>query len=120
VRIGRATMGGIVQKLKLTRKKLARNWSETQQNTAVKSAAAGNWAVNLADLVFVDETGSNLSMTRRYARALKATAPIAMLPYQRGNNLTLIGAVALRGTRWRNGLAWSHRCTGLQDLCRRW
>jgi len=48
---------------------------DTARITAVKSAVlAGNWAVNLADLVFVDETGSNLSMTRRYARALKATA----------------------------------------------
>ena len=28
-------------------------------------------AVNLEDLVFVDETGSNLAMTRRYARSVR-------------------------------------------------
>ena len=54
-------------------------------------------AVNLKDLVFVDETGSNLAMTRRYARALKGTRAYKAAPYQRGNNLTLIGAMALRG-----------------------
>ena len=30
-------------------------------------------AVNLKDLVFVDETGCNLAMTRRYARAPKGS-----------------------------------------------
>lgn len=30
-------------------------------------------AVNEDDLVFVDETGSNLAMTRRYARSLKGS-----------------------------------------------
>ena len=54
-------------------------------------------AVNVADLVFVDETGSNLAMTRRYARSLKGRRAYSDAPYQRGSNLTLIGAMALRG-----------------------
>ena len=54
-------------------------------------------SVNLKDLVFVDETGCNLAMTRRYARALKGTRAYNDAPYQRGSNLTLIGAMALRG-----------------------
>ena len=53
--------------------------------------------VNLEDLVFVDETGSNLAMIRRYARSLKGSRAYDDAPYQRGNNLTLIGAMALRG-----------------------
>ena len=53
--------------------------------------------VKLEDLVFVDETGSNLGMTRRYARSLKGSRAYNDAPYQRGNNLTLIGAMALRG-----------------------
>jgi len=36
-------------------------------------------------------------MTRRYARALKGTRAYNDAPYQRGSNLTLIGAMALRG-----------------------
>jgi len=59
-------------------KKLCR---DTAKNTAVKSALAGSGAVNLADLVFVDETGSNLSMTRRYARALKGDRAYSDAPY---------------------------------------
>lgn len=47
--------------------------------------------------MFVDETGSNLAMTRRYARSAKGTRAYDDAPYQRGNNLTLIGALALRG-----------------------
>ena len=53
--------------------------------------------VNIADLVFVDETGSNLAMTRRYARSPQGRRAYNDAPYQRGNNLTLIGAMALRG-----------------------
>ena len=53
--------------------------------------------VNIADLVFVDETGSNLAMTRRYARSPQGRRAYNDAPHQRGNNLTLIGAMALRG-----------------------
>ena len=74
-------------------------------------------AVNLEDLVFVDETGSNLAMTRRYARSVRGSRAYNHAPYQRGQNITLIGAMALRGLvgeitfRARNG------CLSLQDLC---
>ena len=54
-------------------------------------------AVNVANLVFVDKTGSNLAMTRRYARSLKGRRAYSDAAAQRGNNLTLIGAMALRG-----------------------
>ena len=53
--------------------------------------------MKLEDLVFVDETGSNLSMTRRYARSRKGSRADNHAPYGRGQNLTLIGAMALRG-----------------------
>ncbi len=53
--------------------------------------------VKLEDLVFVDETGSNLAMTRRYARSPKGSRAYNNAPYLRGQNLTLIGAMALRG-----------------------
>lgn len=54
-------------------------------------------AVNLEDLVFVDETGSNLAMTRRYARSPKGRRAYNHTPYGRGQNVTLIGAMALKG-----------------------
>ena len=72
VQISRATMGRYVKKLKLTRKKLTR---ATERNSErVQQLRVEYWheigAVNLEDyLARVDETGSNLAMTRRYARS---------------------------------------------------
>ena len=53
--------------------------------------------VKLEDLGFVDETGSNLAMTRRYASARTGSRAYNHAPYGRGQNLTIIGAMALRG-----------------------
>lgn len=47
--------------------------------------------------VFIDETGVNLAMTRRYARAKKGHRAYSQCPYNRGKNVTLIGAVATLG-----------------------
>jgi hypothetical protein len=92
-------MGRIVQSSSSPGKKTLH---ATERDTArIQQLRVQYWqeigAVKLADLVFVDETGSNLSMTRRYARALKGDRAYSDAPYQRGNNLTLIGAMALRG-----------------------
>ena len=53
--------------------------------------------VKLEDLIFVDETGTNLAMTRRYARCFRGRRAYNHAPYGRGQNLTIIGAMALRG-----------------------
>ena len=49
------------------------------------------------DLVFIDETGMNLSMVRLYGRALEGQRVYGERPYTRGKNVTLIGALALTG-----------------------
>ena len=53
--------------------------------------------VKLSDLVFIDETGINLAMTRGYARAEKGKRAYSKCPYNRGKNVTLIGAIATSG-----------------------
>jgi transposase len=53
--------------------------------------------IDLDNLVFVDETGVNLAMSRLYARALKGERAVGDRPDGRGKNLTLVGAMALRG-----------------------
>ncbi len=53
--------------------------------------------VKLSDLVFIDETGINLAMTRGYARALSGKRAYSKCPYNRGKNVTLIGAIATSG-----------------------
>jgi len=49
------------------------------------------------DLVFIDETGMNLSMVRLYGRALEGQRAYGERPYTRGKNVTLIGALSLTG-----------------------
>lgn len=65
VRVSPCTMGRIIQRLKLTRKKTLH---ATERDTErVQQLRVQYWQeigeVDSADLVFVDETGSNLSMT---------------------------------------------------------
>ena len=53
--------------------------------------------LNPKDLIFVDETGTNLSMTRSYARSTKGKRATSLNPVSKGKLLTLIGAVSLQG-----------------------
>lgn len=53
--------------------------------------------VCLKDLIFIDETGVNLAMTRRYARAKKGKRAYSKCPYNCRRNITLIGAIATTG-----------------------
>jgi hypothetical protein len=47
--------------------------------------------------VFIDETGVNKAVTRLYARALKGKRAYGKRPDKRGKNVTLVGAIALKG-----------------------
>ncbi|WP_375506831.1 transposase [uncultured Nostoc sp.] len=49
------------------------------------------------NLVFIDEAGVNLGMTCRFGRALSGQRANGTRPQQRGRNVSLIGAIALRG-----------------------
>lgn len=53
--------------------------------------------VKLTDLVFVDEAGVNLAMSRRYARSLQGTRAYGDRPDGRGKNVTMIGGVSVQG-----------------------
>lgn len=53
--------------------------------------------INPKELIFVDETGTNLAMTRNYARSEKGERANSVKPVSRGKLLTLIGAVSLEG-----------------------
>ena len=57
-------------------------------------------------LVFIDEAGANLAMGRSHAWVLRGEEYVEPRPMNRGNNLTLIGAVRLDGvvtlaTQWK-------------------
>ena len=50
-------------------------------------------------LTFVDESGVNLAMTRRYGRAPRGQRVTDHVPGNRGVNVTLIGALSLSGLK---------------------
>lgn len=50
-------------------------------------------------LVFVDETGTHVAMTRETAWSLCGTRAVGVVPRQRGTTLTVVGAIALDGVR---------------------
>jgi transposase len=50
-------------------------------------------------LVFVDEAGSNIGMTRDYARAPRGERAPGFVPRNRGTVTTMLGALDIRGVR---------------------
>lgn len=48
-------------------------------------------------MVFLDEAGVNLALIRLYARAAKGQRARGTRPHQRGQNVSMIGAIALKG-----------------------
>ena len=51
------------------------------------------------DLVFVDEMGSHVALTRLYARSRRGRRAYGTVKRNRGRNLTTIGAVTLEGVQ---------------------
>lgn len=49
------------------------------------------------DLIFIDESGINLSLVRLFARAPKGKRARSKRPIKRGKNVSLIGAIGLKG-----------------------
>lgn len=49
------------------------------------------------DLIFIDESGVNLALTRLFARSPKGQRAYGTRPQKRGKNVSLIGALSLSG-----------------------
>jgi len=58
-------------------------------------AALASW--DAEHLVFIDESGSNIAMARRYARAVRGERANCPKPANWGENLTMIGALGIAG-----------------------
>lgn len=54
-------------------------------------------ALDPARLVFVDESGTNIAMTRRYARAPRGERAVGRVPRNHGPNVTLFAALTPEG-----------------------
>ena len=100
IKVSIPTICRLLQRLELTRKKKTLHADEAQTER-VQKLRREYWTtigeVCLKDLVFIDETGVNLAMTRRYARAKKGERAYSKSPYNRGQNITMIGAISTTG-----------------------
>ena len=65
-----------------------------KQRTEFRARAA-NWLVNR--LKWLDETGSQLNLTRDYGRALPGQRVVEGVPSAYGSNYTLLGVLGLQG-----------------------
>lgn len=91
-----ATMSRAVKRLNWTRKKKTLRASE--QNEAERAA----WreqakTLDARNLVFIDECGSNIALTRVYARSPKGNRVYGVVPRNRRANITLLAALSLQG-----------------------
>ena len=66
-------------------------------------------AVPVGRLIFLDETGTNLAMTRRYGRAKRGQRVVGTVPRNAGPNVTLIAAMD------QDGLCGEMTLTGALD-----
>ena len=49
------------------------------------------------DMIFIDESGINLALTRQFARSPKGKRARGSRPLKRGKNVSVIGAIGLNG-----------------------
>lgn len=98
VKVSLATICRALQKLKLGRKKkgLVASERNNRKREAFRRKIA-DWDVH--QFVFVDEMGTNLSLTRLYGRAEPGVRVIDAVPSGWGENYSTIGALALDGMR---------------------
>lgn len=98
VRVSRAPMGRITQKLNYSVKKTL--YAAEKESEKVQSQRVEFWSkirgIRVEDLIFLDESGVNLAMVRLYARALKGKRGRGEKPQKRGRNISLIGALSIR------------------------
>jgi transposase len=76
------------------KKRLTPTERDEEERAAWRQAHA---ALNPTDLVFVDESGSNLALTLRYGWALRGQRAWGQAPTNRGKNTTLLAAMTQEG-----------------------
>jgi transposase len=99
ININQSNISWFLKKLKLTLKKTCK---ATQAATErVQKLRVEYWqtvgGIKPEDLIFIDEMGMNLALSRLYARSLQGTRAYRIKPYYPGEHMTLIGAMALTG-----------------------
>jgi transposase len=96
IRVSSATMNRAIQRLNWTRKK--KTLCASEQKEAERAA----WreqaqTLDANKLIFIDECGSNIALTRLYARSLKGKRAYGAIARNRRANVTLLAALSLHG-----------------------
>jgi len=96
VKVSTSTMRRAIQRLRWTWKK------KTLEASERKEEEREEWRKNMKDLDankcrVIDETGSNIALTRLYGRAPKGKRAKGSVPRNRGKNVTLISDLSLAG-----------------------
>ncbi|SRR5581483_4203261 len=96
IRVSSATMSRAITRLNWSRKKKTIRASE--QNEADRAV----WreqakTLDASKLVFIDECGSNIALTRLYARSLRGKRAYGAVPRNKRANITLLAALSLQG-----------------------
>jgi transposase len=97
--VPRSTMGSLMQRLDLNRKK--KTFHNVEKHTEkTQKLRVEYWDVirNVTpeNLIFIDESGVNLAMVRMYARAFGGERARGAKP-QKTQNVSIIGAISLEG-----------------------
>ncbi|WP_201372786.1 hypothetical protein [Ktedonobacter robiniae] len=96
IQVSSATMSRAITRLNWTRKKKtirASEQNETDRATWREQAKE----LDASKLVFLDECGSNIALTRVYARSPKGTRVYGSVPRNRRANITLLASLSLQG-----------------------
>jgi transposase len=96
IQVSSATMSRAIQRLNWTRKKKSIRASE--QNEAERAA----WReqakeLDASKLIFIDECGSNIALTRVYARSPRGKRVYGSVPRNRRANITRLSSLSLQG-----------------------
>jgi len=95
-KVSPSTIGRAIQRLQWTRKKKSIEASERKEEERqrfreqTKDTDANKFRI-------IDETGSNLALTRLYARAPRGKRARGIIPRKRGKNVTMITDLSLHG-----------------------
>lgn len=97
--IGRSTVDRMLKRLNMTQKKTLH---ATEKGTErVQKQRLDFWTqvqnILAKDLIFIDESGVNLALVRLFARSNKGQRAYGDCPNKRGKNVSLIGALSLKG-----------------------
>jgi transposase len=100
VRLSHMGITRAIRRLHWTRKKKSSSAAEADRPDVWKAFgdyAEAVTAIAVEDMVFLDETGIHLAMSRRYGWAPRGERLVGSVPFNRGKNITVIGALTYRG-----------------------